>query len=211
MKLEYDTSKPMTELTPYRKLGVTENASFEEIKEARDRLIVQLDGDMSGQEVIESAYDAILMDRLRARQEGKVKVPEGIRFPEKNLISPSSPLKVTSSPDKLRWLADLQDQPTRKDLLSYTVIFGGLFALSWVLPDKALSFLMALALFGSIYFLRQKENRFWRSLLLGITGLVLGVMAGTVLLSLVPVSAFATQISIGIVFMVMYLVTALLR
>jgi lipopolysaccharide export LptBFGC system permease protein LptF len=210
MGLEHDISTLMTELTPYRKLGVTENASFEEIKEARDRLIVQLDGDTPGQELIESAYDAILMDRLRARQEGKVKVPEGIRFPEKNVIPPLSPLKVNSTPDKLKWLADLQDQPTRKDLLTYTAVFGGLFALSFLFP-KALSSLMALALFGSIYFLRQKENRFWRSLLLGITGLVLGVIAGMGLLSIGTVSVLAPQIAVGVIFMVMYLVTALFR
>lgn len=200
----------MTELTPYRKLGVTENASFEEIKEARDRLIVQLDGDTPAQELIESAYDAILMDRLRARQEGKVKVPEGIRFPEKNVIPLLSPLKATSSPDKLQWLADLQDQPTRKDLLSYTAVFAGLFALGLLFPTS-LSLFMALALFGSIYFLRQKENRFWRSLLLGISGLILGVIAGMGLLSVVAVSVLTTQISVGVIFLVMWLVTALLR
>jgi len=204
----------MTDYTPYTKLGVTEDASFEEIKDARDRLIVELDGDTSAQELIESAYDAILMDRLRARQEGKIKVPDRIRFPEKNInTSPTLPQPVASS-NKPKWLSNLRDDPSRRDLLIYSGVFGSVFILSVLLPSSS-SIWMALALLASIYFLRRKENRFWRSLLLAISGLVIGVFSGYGILAAIganSLSAIVTgQIFTGIILLVMWLVTALLR
>ncbi|HEY9891193.1 MAG TPA: CPP1-like family protein, partial [Candidatus Sericytochromatia bacterium] len=73
----------MSDQNPYEKLGVTEDASFDEIQDAKGRLLQQHRGDQKLIESVEAAYDAIIMDRLRMRQEGKIKVPERIRFPEK--------------------------------------------------------------------------------------------------------------------------------
>ncbi len=77
----------MSDQNPYEKLGVSEDASFDEIQEARNRLLEQHGGDGKNLEMIEAAYDAILMERLRMRQEGKIKVPERIRFPEMRVQS----------------------------------------------------------------------------------------------------------------------------
>ncbi len=73
----------MSDQNPYEKLGVTENATFDEIQDARNHLLQQYSGDPKRLETVEAAYDAILMDRLRMRQDGKIKVPEGIRFAER--------------------------------------------------------------------------------------------------------------------------------
>jgi len=59
----------MSDQSPYEKLGVSEDASFDEIQDARNRLFEQYSGDSKSVEIIEAAYDAILMDRLRMRQE----------------------------------------------------------------------------------------------------------------------------------------------
>jgi len=203
----------MTDFTPYTKLGVTVDASFEEIKDARDRLLVELDGDTAAQELIESAYDAILMDRLRARQEGKITVPDRIRFPEKNITTSPTLSQPVVSPSKLRW-SNLKDNPSRRDLLIYSGVFGSVFILSILLPSSA-SIWMALALLASIYFLRRKENRFWRSLLLAISGFVLGVFGSYGILAAIGTTSFSFvvvgQISTGIILFVMWLVTTLLR
>ncbi|AFY72293.1 Protein of unknown function (DUF3353) [Synechococcus sp. PCC 7502] len=199
----------MTDFTPYKKLGVTEDASFEEIKDARDRLIVELDGDTPAQELVEAAYDAILMDRLKARQEGKIKVPDRIRFPEKNITTSPSILQPVASPAKLRWLSESLDRPSRKDLVTYTCTFAGLLALSIFLPASN-SIWMAIALLASIYFLKSKENRFWRSLLLALVGLVIGVSLAVGLLPLI-IHGFSLSISTAIILLVMWLVTTLLR
>ena len=75
----------MSEQNPYEQLGVTENSSFEEIQAAKKRLFEQHGNDSTVLETVEIAYDTIIMDRLRLRQEGKIKVPEKIRFPERNV------------------------------------------------------------------------------------------------------------------------------
>ncbi|MFN6035094.1 MAG: CPP1-like family protein, partial [Dolichospermum sp.] len=55
----------MSDQSPYEKIGVSEDASFDEIQEARNRLLEKYGGEGNSREVIEAAYDAILMDRLR--------------------------------------------------------------------------------------------------------------------------------------------------
>ena len=72
----------MSDQNYYDTLGLDENSSFEEIQEAKERLIAQCEDDRKQKEAIEAAYDAILMERLRLRQEGKIKVPDRIRFAE---------------------------------------------------------------------------------------------------------------------------------
>jgi len=64
----------MSEQNPYEQLGVTEESSFEEIQEAKQRLVQQYQNDSKIVELIEAAYDSVLMDRLRMRQEGRIKV-----------------------------------------------------------------------------------------------------------------------------------------
>ena len=65
----------MSEQNPYEQLGVTENSSFEEIQAAKKRLYDRHGNDSTVLEEVEIAYDSIIMDRLRLRQEGKIKVP----------------------------------------------------------------------------------------------------------------------------------------
>ena len=72
----------MSEKTPYEKLGVSETAPFEEIQKAKDHLSHKHSDNFETIESIESAYDAIVMERLKLRQEGKVNVPDNIRFAE---------------------------------------------------------------------------------------------------------------------------------
>lgn len=173
----------MSDQNPYEKLGVTEDASFDEIQDAKSRLTQQHRGDQKLVEAVEAAYDAIIMDRLRMRQEGKIKVPERIRFPEK--LSPAPPsfpqAPVNRSP---AWLQRLLDTPTPGELLWPAVSFPVLGALTIFYPATDESILpLALALgFGcSIYFLNRKERQFGRAVLLTLVGLLLGVGLGTLL------------------------------
>lgn len=157
----------------YEMLGLTEASSFEEIQAARDRLVEQCVDEPKRKEAIEAAYDAILMERLRLRQEGKIKVPDRIRFAENNpepAVQPASPPSLPR-PD---WLSGLMDTPSRDDVLWPAVIFGGLTLFGFYAPSLAL----ALAIGAAIYFLNRKENKFWRSVLLAIGGLALGLALG---------------------------------
>ncbi|MEM9117883.1 MAG: CPP1-like family protein [Cyanobacteria bacterium P01_F01_bin.56] len=163
----------MSDQNNYDTLGLDENSSFEEIQEAKERLVAECQDDRKQKEAIEAAYDAILMERLRLRQEGKIKVPDRIRFAEE---VPEKPPTQSTSPDlsKPAWLEGFLDTPDRNDVLVPAGIFGILAMLSLAGPSLA----MALGVGAAIYFLNRKEYRFWRSLLLTILGLVAGLTLG---------------------------------
>ncbi|NEQ66068.1 MAG: molecular chaperone DnaJ [Symploca sp. SIO1B1] len=171
----------MSDQNPYEKLGVTEDASFEEIQDAKGRLMHQHQGNQQLVETVEAAYDAIIMDRLRMRQEGKIKVPERIRFPERlSQAPPSFPqAQISRSP---AWLEGFLDTPSTGDILWPAVIFLLLSLL--IVPNNQESILpLTLALgFGcNIYFLNRKEQKFGRSVLLTLAGLLVGVGLGSFL------------------------------
>ena len=185
----------MSEKNHYETLGLDENSSFEEIQDARNRLLKKHSGDRKQAEAIEMAYDAILMDRLRLRQEGKIKVPDRIRFPERpKEMLPQSLSKPT--PQAPNWLQQFLDNPSQNEILWPAIAFSGVAILGLLdnpepgqmssLPAIALS----LGVIFCIYFLSRKENKFFRSLGLTFGGLVVGVVFGRLLSDLVvgPVS-----------------------
>jgi Protein CHAPERONE-LIKE PROTEIN OF POR1-like len=176
----------MSDKNHYELLGVTDDSSFDEIQEAKTNLIQDCGNDRKQVEAIEAAYNAILMDRLRLRQEGKIKVPDRIRFPER-LVEP--PPDYTPTPPKRTpdWLQRLVDTPSRNDILLPAALFGGASLLSLSAPSLAL----ALGVGFTLYFLNRKERKFGRSFLLTILGLVLGIVLGVQIGSLI-VTQFAS-------------------
>ena len=175
----------MSEQNPYEQLGVTEESSFEEIQEAKQRLVQQYQNDSKIVELIESAYDSVLMDRLRMRQEGRIKVPDRIRFPERLTIPvESKPVTTSKSPN---WWRSSIDTPSAQDIGVPAVIYACLGAITLLVPDPSgslLPLLLAFGVFVNIYFFNRKEKRFGRALLFTLAGLVLGVALGAGLASL---------------------------
>ena len=55
----------MSDQNPYEILGVSEEATFDEIQNVRSRLLEEHRDAGKHLEIIETAYDAILMERLR--------------------------------------------------------------------------------------------------------------------------------------------------
>ncbi|TRU91110.1 MAG: molecular chaperone DnaJ [Microcystis novacekii Mn_MB_F_20050700_S1] len=170
---------------PYEQLGVTEESSFEEIQEAKQRLVQQYQNDSKIIESIEAAYDSVLMDRLRMRQEGRIKVPDRIRFPERLTIPvESKPVTSSKSPN---WWQSLIDTPSAQDIGVPAVIYACLGAITLLVPDPSgslLPLLLAFGVFVNIYFFNRKEKRFGRALLFTLAGLLLGVALGAGLASL---------------------------
>ncbi|MEL6319394.1 MAG: CPP1-like family protein [Cyanobacteria bacterium J06626_14] len=164
----------MTDQNSYDTLGLDESSSFEQIQEARERLLKECSSDRKRMDAIEAAYDAILMERLRLRQEGKIKVPDRIRFAEEAVDKPEASPSKLSMP-RPSWLSDFIDAPSRNDILLPAAIFAALTLLSLaVQPSLAL----AIGVGCSIYFLNRKEYRFWRALLITILGLAIGLTVG---------------------------------
>lgn len=202
----------MSDKNPYERLGVNEESTFDEIQEARNRLVQEHSGDRKLVEVIEAAYDAILMDRLRLRQEGKIKVPDRIRFPERLAEPPPeyTPPPSQQAPD---WLQQFIDTPSRADILMPAGLFVGAGVLSFIVsPALTLAFGFGF----SLYFLTRKERKFGRSLLLTLVGLIVGVLLGSQIGGLIvpqlqqlsmQVETFAALITL----LVLWLISSFLR
>ncbi|MFE4105701.1 CPP1-like family protein [Almyronema epifaneia] len=202
----------MSDQSSYETLGVTEASSFEEIQTARDRLLEACSDDRKEMEAIEAAYDAILMERLRLRQEGKIKVPDRIRFAEKS-PEPALDAPPAVSRPNAAWLNQLLDTPERKDILQPAGIFCLLALAGFYSPALAL----ALGVACSVYFLNRKEHKLWRSVLLTLLGLVIGLALGlTAGQLLIPQGAefeFASPEAVAalVTFLVLWLASSFLR
>lgn len=207
----------MNEQTPYEKLGVTEASSFEEIQEAKNRLTQQYRDDSKIVESIETAYDSIIMERLRMRQEGRIKVPERIRFPERNVQVSANPPTI-SPKNSPQWLQRFIDTPSSRDIL----ISGGVFAiLSGIAGFSAIGqpslapLLLSLGFFANIYFLNRKEQRFGRAFLITLVGLFVGVGLGVGLAQLLDISNLAggnSQLPVSLtIFFVFWVISSFLR
>ncbi|MBE9066152.1 CPP1-like family protein [Leptolyngbya cf. ectocarpi LEGE 11479] len=169
----------------YKTLGLDESSSFEEVQVARKRLLEECESNPQRKEAIEAAYDAILMERLRMRQEGKIKVPDRIRFAEKASESSTSIPRVSlPAPQPPNWLQDWLDTPSRDDILWPSVVFLTLAALAWFAANSAATAL-GFSVAATIFFLNRKEHKFWRSLAFATGGLLVGVLLGLVAIQLV--------------------------
>ncbi len=208
----------MSDQNPYEKLGVTEDASFDEIQDAKGRLVQQYRSDPKLVETVEAAYDAIIMDRLRMRQEGKIKVPERIRFPEKvSQAPPNFPqAPVNRSP---AWLQGLLDTPTPPDLIGPAVTFLILSGVTvfYRAPDESiLPLVLALGVGCNVYFLNRKERQFGRAVLITLIGLIVGVGLGTVLggllkAQLTTIGFTGEKFSTMVTFFLFWLISSFLR
>ncbi|MGB3510177.1 MAG: CPP1-like family protein [Microcoleaceae cyanobacterium] len=203
----------MSNQSHYQQLGITEDASFEEIQSAKERLKQQHSGDQKVIENIEASYDAILMDRLRLRQEGKIKVPERIRFPEKQTKKAPESFTPGLTDKSPAWLQKLIDTPSQADILWPTgiyVVLGAVSIYSGVSQASTLQLTLALGVGCCLYFLNRKENKFGRAVLLTVAGLIVGLVLGGILSSLA--TGLTPEIFITLVtFFVLWLVSCFLR
>lgn len=208
----------MSEQNPYNKLGVTEDASFDEIQEARSRLVKECDSDPKRLDAVEAAYDAILMERLKMRQEGKIKVPEGIRFAERFSQAPPKPsvAPVKQSP---AWLQGLLDQPSLKEVVLPGILFLSLTCLSVFYSAGGTQTLQLTLVVGvgiSLYFLNRKEGKFGRAVLLTVLGLITGLIVGGIVgnllqMPLLSLNLTAEQFSTALTFILLWLVSSFLK
>lgn len=188
----------MSNLSPYEKLGVTEDASFDEIQEAKKKLTLKYKNDTQVVETIEAAYDAIIMDRLKMRQQGKIKIPDQIRFPEKivspKITPPQNNFSATNNKIPV-WLQNLIDSPSPKEVSISGIIFLILAIISVLnQSSETLPFLLTIGVAASFYFLYQKERLFWRAAGITFVAFVLGIGLGSTLANAIISSGFSLTI-----------------
>lgn len=162
---------------PYEKLQVPEDASFEQIKEARDALLAAHAGDERQRTEIEAAYDAILMDRLRQRQEGKIKVPERIRYAEQlNEVAPAKLNPIAQHP-AFQWWQQQLDTPSLRGITTTSTVYGLLMAIGLSQANAdTLALVLSLGLGFNLVWLQRKEQRLGRAFLITLLALILGTV-----------------------------------
>jgi hypothetical protein len=205
----------MSQPTPYERLGISTDASFEEIQAAKHRLQTAGSSDPQAIDDIEAAYDSILMDRLKMRQEGKISVPEGIRFPEKSVQTLPLP---KLAPPKLGnvEIGELVEMPTGRNLAIGAGV-ATVLAASAALPDTrsdGLPLILALSAGYTIFALKIKSNRLGRAF--AITGIGLVGAIGLTMLLLgaadVSIEGFgADKIAALVAIVVLWLAASFLR
>lgn len=207
----------MSEQSPYEKLGVSEEASFDEIQDVRNRLLKQHSDDSKRVEMIETAYDAILMERLRMRQEGKIKVPERIRFPERLIpVLPKEKNPILRE-NSSAWLQDFLDKPSRNDILLPAALYLALSVFSVFNGDAVLQLMLVAGVAINVYFLNRKGSKVGRSILLTLAGLIVGLLLGALVAGGV-ISQFTylqnltdNQFSVIITFVLLWLISSFLK
>lgn len=204
----------MNPKNPYEQLGISENATFEDIQEAKAQLTEQYKYDDKAVQAIEAAYDSIFMERLRLRQEGRIKVPDGIRFAESlNEEARKKQQKVASNlpsvPDN--WMKGFVDNPNQQELLIVAGVFGTLTLTAILGGAELASLMMAGGLVASVYFLTKKENRFGRSLLIALGTFVIGIALGLGFANLITVGISVDQINVVVTLVLLWLVTSFVR
>ena len=59
-------------MDPYERLAIPADAPFDAVQAARDARLEEVGEDPMARSRVEAAYDAVLMDRLKERQQGRV-------------------------------------------------------------------------------------------------------------------------------------------
>lgn len=199
----------MSEPNPYRILGISENARFEEIQEAKMHLLEQYATDEKRQQAVEMAYDTILMQRLKMRQDGKIKVPERIRYPERTVFArpaqqpPARPAQQWWK----QWLTNINVSDAGISALVFVAIWALYTALS-VGTQGEPTYAIAIALFAVIYFLFRKIRVFWRAILYSLAALVVAVLVSESLLQYFPA---AGALKGAVLFAILWISTLLVR
>lgn len=67
-----DPSSTGSQPSAYERLGITVDAGFDAVQSAKQERLSEVGDDPQARAQIEAAYDAVLMDRLKERQQGKV-------------------------------------------------------------------------------------------------------------------------------------------
>jgi hypothetical protein len=169
----------MSKQSYYEQLGVTETASFEEIQAARVKLAKDFADDPQRLQAVEQAYDALLMERLRLRQEGKIQVPDGVRFAENKV--PAKPPSNNPSFSLPQWSSGFADRPQLWDWLAPTITYLVLAGLTVAAPGQGAQGLqawMAIATGSALFFVYRKQNRVLRAIGFSFGGLIAGFLIG---------------------------------
>ncbi|CAH9088108.1 unnamed protein product [Cuscuta europaea] len=160
---------------PYKRLGISRDASEEEVWSSRNFLLDQYAGHERSMEAIEAAFEKILMTSFQSRKKTKINLKTRLKK------------QVEDSPPWVKNLLTFVEMPPGDIILRRLFLFG--FMAVWSVMNSAEAgpaFQVALSLGACIYFLNDKTKSIARASIIGFGALVFGWVFGSVLVPAIP-------------------------
>ena len=180
---------------PFQLLGIAVDASFDEVQAARQARLQEVETDPMARSKVEAAYDAILMNRLRERQQGRVSTAarSASQREQTSATPPSRPaaLPLPRFPQLSNDGASPRfslESATGRELWFPLISIGGLTGLLLLLPVPPAELLLALGTLAALLNLQRRNGRFLPALGWSFALLSLGLVLGSLLPALLPAS-----------------------
>lgn len=160
---------------PYKRLGLSTDASEEEIWGSRNFLLQQYAEHERSRESVEAAFEKILMASFRERKKTKINLKTKLKK------------KVEESPPWVKNLLSFVEVPEIVVILRRLFLFA--FMGGWSIMNSAEGgpvFQVAVSLAACIYFLNEKTKSLARASIIGFGALVIGWACGSFLVPMVP-------------------------
>ncbi|MCP9940965.1 CPP1-like family protein [Cyanobium sp. ATX 6E8] len=185
---------------PYERLGVPSDASFDAVQAAKLARLEEVGDDTMARSRIEAAYDAVLMERLKERQQGRVSSAAKSASQREQLAPPPPKLAVPALPQlplprmaapqlKLPGLALASGRERWFPLATAGVLLLLLLLAPGCPPDLVL----ALATAMTVINLQWRNRRFLAAVGWGFGLLCLGLLVGAIL-----AGALSTSLPLGL-------------
>ena len=187
---------------PYERLGISADAGFEEVQRARETSLKAAGDDPMARARIETAYDAVLMGRLRERQSGTISsaAVTASRLEDQSASTPaSSPVNPSALLTRIRNLSLPSPKLNSAGFLPslslvegkgllVRLIAGGIGLLLLLAAPTAIDLVLALSTIGLFISLVKRGRR-----PLGALGWSLALVAVGLVLGAVIAALFASQ------------------
>lgn len=159
---------------PYKRLGISREASEDEIQAARIFLISKYAGHKPSVDAIESAHDKIIMEKFHERRRPKLNIKKKVR-------------DVTQSPF-VQAVTNRFQTPATRVIIKTAAVFALLGVLTVLFPtEDGPTFQVALSLLATIYFIHDRLKSKIRALLYGVGAFGVSWLLGTFLMvSVIP-------------------------
>ncbi|MDA1157172.1 MAG: hypothetical protein O3B71_07190 [Cyanobacteria bacterium] len=194
-----DSSSTGSQPSPYERLGIETGAGFEAVQAAKQARLDEVGENPQARAQIEAAYDAVLMDRLKERQQGKVSTA-ALNASAREAKAPPSASPARPSLPSLPKLAALPKPSLPKPSLPSLELAEGqqrwlpvggfalLTLLLLVAPASSAELVLALSTLFSVVLLQRRSRRLLQAVGFSILLLSLGLGIGALLLQLLDPS-----------------------
>ncbi|KAK1360493.1 protein CHAPERONE-LIKE PROTEIN OF POR1, chloroplastic-like [Heracleum sosnowskyi] len=159
---------------PYKRLGISKEASEDEIQGARNFLVQRYIGHKPSIDAIESAHDKIIMQQFYDRKNPKINIKKKVR-------------EVTQSKVMLAITSRFRT-PSSNFIVKTSIAFVILGALTVLFPtEEGPTLQVAISLIATMYFIHDRLKNKLRAFLYGAGTFILSWLVGTFLMvSVIP-------------------------